>query len=311
MCFQMMMCIQNRQEPDKTRGLLAGIVMAWTLRSLPSLSEEQFAQWGKLFEERTGIQIVFQQKPWLESQIFARMRELGFERYDDYFAFVSTGIAGKLEWALLADKVAVKETSFFRHRESIEYVRRYLQQKIYQQTLSGSFDVWSVGCSTGEEPYSLAMAVNDCFELASLNSYYGITGMDISATALATARKAQYNKRRMELAKPEEIKRYFIQRADGSYEVVSKIRERVCFTQTNIINAKQLPDVKVDVIFCQNLLVYFRRWLRRDLLNALVDRLKPGGLLVLGLGEVVDWEHPNIQRTADDYVQAYLRVEPI
>jgi type IV pilus assembly protein PilK len=284
--------------------------MAWSLRSLPALSEEQFAQWGKLFEERTGIQIVFQQKPWLESQIFARMRELHYEQYDDYFAFVSTGIAGKLEWAILADKVAVKETSFFRHRESIEYVREYLQQKIYKQSLSGSFDVWSVGCSTGEEPYSLAMVVNDCFELASLNSYYGITGMDISQTALATARKGHYSKRRMELVKPEEIKRYFIQCADGSYEVVGKIRERVCFTQTNIINAKLLPDVKVDVIFCQNLLVYFRRWLRRDLLNALVDRLKPGGLLVVGLGEVVDWEHPNMQRTADDYVQAYLCVEP-
>ncbi|MBK8188230.1 MAG: protein-glutamate O-methyltransferase CheR [Cellvibrio sp.] len=283
--------------------------MAWSLRSLPSLSEEQFSQWGKLFEERTGIQIVFQQKPWLESQIFARMRELQYEQYDDYFAYVSNGIAGKLEWALLADKVAVKETSFFRHRDSIEYLRHYLQDKIYKNALSSSFDVWSIGCSTGEEPYSLSMVINDCFELASLNSYYGITGMDISQTALATARKARYSKRRMELVKPEEIKRYFVECADGSYEVVNKLRERICFTQINIINARQLPDVKVDVIFCQNLLVYFRRWLRRDLLNALVDRLKPGGLLILGLGEVVDWEHPNIQRTADDHVQAYLRVE--
>jgi type IV pilus assembly protein PilK len=283
--------------------------MAWSLRSLPSLSEEQFSQWGKLFEERTGIQIVFQQKPWLESQIFARMRELQYEQYDDYFAYVSNGIAGKLEWALLADKVAVKETSFFRHRDSIEYLRHYLQDKIYKNALSSSFDVWSIGCSTGEEPYSLSMVINDCFELASLNFYYGITGMDISQTALATARKARYSKRRMELVKPEEIKRYFVECADGSYEVVNKLRERICFTQINIINARQLPDVKVDVIFCQNLLVYFRRWLRRDLLNALVDRLKPGGLLILGLGEVVDWEHPNIQRTADDHVQAYLRVE--
>ena len=64
------------------------------------------------------------------------------------------------------------------------------------------------------------------------------------------------------------------------------------------------------MIFCQNLLVYFRRWLRRDLLNALVDRLKPGGLLIVGLGEVVDWEHPNMQRTDDDQVQAYCRVDP-
>lgn len=284
--------------------------MAWSLRSLPELTEEQFAQWGKLFEERTGIQIVPQQKPWLESQVFARMRELRYEHYDDYLAFVSTGVAGRLEWAILADKVSVKETTFFRHRDSLEYVRHYLQQKIYNKTLTDSFDVWSIGCSTGEEPYSLAMIINDCFELANLNSYYGVTAMDISQTALAVARKGRYQKRRMELMKPEEIKRYFIQCTDGSYEVASKLRERVCFTQTNIINARQLPNVKVDVIFCQNLLVYFRRWLRRDLLNALVDRLKPGGLLIVGLGEVVDWEHPNIQRTEDDHVQAYLRVEP-
>jgi chemotaxis protein methyltransferase CheR/type IV pilus assembly protein PilK len=67
--------------------------------------------------------------------------------------------------------------------------------------------------------------------------------------------------------------------------------------------------VQVDVIFCQNLLVYFRRWLRRDVLNALVERLKPGGLLIVGLGEVVDWEHPEMQRTDDDQVQAYVREE--
>jgi chemotaxis protein methyltransferase CheR/type IV pilus assembly protein PilK len=67
--------------------------------------------------------------------------------------------------------------------------------------------------------------------------------------------------------------------------------------------------VSVDVIFCQNLLVYFRRWLRRDVLNALVERLKPGGLLIVGLGEVMDWEHPEMQRTDDDHVQAYVRLE--
>ena len=284
--------------------------MAWSLRSLPVLSEEQFDRWGKLFEERTGIQIVFQQKSWLESQVFARMRELQYEDYDDYFTFVSTGIEGKLEWNILADKVTIKETSFFRHRDSLEYVRQYLQQKIYNKSLSDNFDVWSVGCSTGEEPYSLAMVLNDCYEFASLDAYYGVTGMDISQTALNFARKARYSKRRMELLKPVETRRYFVQCTDGSYEVIGKLRERVCFTQANIINARQLPDVKVDVIFCQNLLVYFRRWLRRDLLNALVDRLKPGGLLIVGLGEMVDWEHPNIQRTADDHVQAYLRVEP-
>lgn len=283
--------------------------MAWSLRTLPTLSADQFTQWGKLLEERTGIQLVFQQKAWLESQMSSRMRELSFEDYDSYYEYVTQGLEGKLEWARLIDRVAVKETSFFRHRESLEYVRQYLQNKINNQTLHDSFDVWSLGCATGEEAYSLAMVINDCFELAALNPYYGITAMDISNTALAIGRKAKYSRRRVEQVTAEEIKRYLHLNPDGNYEVVNKLRDRVCFAQANIIHAPQLPNVKVDVIFCQNLLVYFRRWLRRDVLNALVNRLKPGGLLIVGLGETVDWEHPLMQRTPDDQVQAYLRTE--
>ena len=283
--------------------------MAWSLRTLPSLTEDQFTQWGKLLEERTGIQLVFQQKAWLESQIYARLRDLGYDDYDNYYQFVAQeSIDSKLEWARLIDRIAVKETSFFRHRESIEYVRSYLQQKINNQALEGSFDVWSLGCATGEEAYSLAMVVNDCFELAAISPFYGITAMDISSSALAAGRAGRYSKRRIGQVKPDEVMRYLQASSDGNYQVVNKLRDRVCFTQSNIINARQLPQVSVDVIFCQNLLVYFRRWLRRDVLNALVERLKPGGLLVVGLGEVMDWEHPEMQRTDDDQVQAYVRL---
>ena len=284
--------------------------MAWSLRTLPTLTEDQFLQWGKLLEERTGIQLVFQQKAWLESQMSSRMRDQGYEDYNAYFQFIAEeSIEAKLEWSRLIDRIAVKETSFFRHRESIEYVRNYLQQKINNQALHNSFDIWSMGCATGEEAYSLAMVVNDSFELAALSPYYGITAMDISSSALAAGRKGRYSKRRVEQVKPDEAKRYLQLCTDGSYEVVNKLRDRVCFTHTNIIHARQLPQVQVDVIFCQNLLVYFRRWLRRDVLNALVERLKPGGLLIVGLGEVVDWEHPEMQRTDDDQVQAYVREE--
>lgn len=283
--------------------------MAWSLRRLPALTDTQFAQWSKLLEERTGIQLAKSQKTLIESQLSIRMKELGYDDYDLYFQQVIEGVSGMLEWSILVDRVAVKETSFFRHRPSLEYVRRYLQNKINNQQLQGSFDLWSVGCATGEEAYSLAMVINDCFELAALDPYYGITGLDISASALSKARAGRYSARKLDEVKHEEIKRYMQQRADGSYEVIAKLRDRVCFTHCNLVRAGSMPAVKVDIIFCQNLLVYFRRWLRRDILNALVERLKPGGLLVIGLGEVVDWEHPRMQRIALDEVQAYLRDE--
>lgn len=280
--------------------------MGWSLRTLPTLSLPQFAQWCKLLEERTGMQLVPQHKALLESQISARMRELGHDDYDRYYQQVTDGAAGMLEWTVIIDRIAVKETSFFRHRASLEYVRRYLQHQINNQSLAQGFDVWSVGCATGEEAYSLAMVINDCFELAGLSPYYGITAFDLSVSALATARKGRYAKRKIESVKAEEFKRYTKQTTDGNYEIVSRLRERVCFTQANMIHYQHLPNVKVDVIFCQNLLVYFRRWLRRDILNALASHLKPGGILVTGLGEVTEWEHPKMQRISVDEVQVYL-----
>lgn len=281
--------------------------MAWSLQTQTDLSDDQFVQWKKLLEERAGIQLTRQQKPLLQSQVSRRMREVGCEDYNQYFRQVTDGLPGMLEWSVLVDRLAVKETSFFRHRPSVEYVRRYLQEKINNQELQGSFDVWSVGCATGEEAYSLAMVINDCFELATLDPYYGITAMDISASALAKARRGRYSPRRLEEVSPGEMQRYMQRCPDGDYQVISRLRDRVCFTQGNVVQVSRMPALRADVIFCQNLLVYFRRWLRRDILNAFVERLKPGGLLVIGLGEVVGWEHPELERVSDDQVHAYLR----
>ncbi|MDO3383182.1 CheR family methyltransferase [Gilvimarinus algae] len=283
--------------------------MGWSLRTIADLSDSEFGQWSKLLEERAGIQLTSMQKSLLQSQLSIRMRELGYDSYSDYYSLVTDGLQGRLEWSILIDRVAVKETSFFRHRASFEYVRRYLQDKINNRQLTDSFDLWSVGCSTGEESYSLAMVVNDCFELAQLDPYYGITALDISSTALAKARLGRYLPRAIEQMTAEEAKRYCTVCNDGSYEIVRKLRDRVCFTHGNVLQIRDMPEVQMDVIFCQNLLVYFRRWLRRDILNSLVERLKPGGILIIGLGEVVDWEHPKVTRVNNETIQAYIRHE--
>jgi chemotaxis protein methyltransferase CheR/type IV pilus assembly protein PilK len=284
-------------------------MMGWSLRTSADLSDSEFKQWSNLLEARAGIQLMLAQKSLLQSQLAIRMRELGYEQYSDYYSLVTDGLQGRLEWSILVDRVAVKETSFFRHRYSFEYVRQYLQDQINNRQLSDSFDVWSVGCSTGEEAYSLAMVINDCFELAQLEPYYGVTALDISSTALAKARLGRYLPRAVRQVSAEEAQRYCLLCDDGNYEIVRKLRERTCFTHGNVLQVANTPKVPMDVIFCQNLLVYFRRWLRRDILNSLASRLKPGGLLVVGLGEVLDWEHPEMQRVADDQLQAYIRVE--
>lgn len=280
--------------------------MIWSLQSVPELSDEQFALWSKLLEERAGVYLSDQQRTFLQTQVSMRMRELGFDDFGEYYRRVVDGVAGMVEWSLLIDRLVVNETRFFRHRASIEFVGRRVVEFLGQPQGNGKFDLWSVGCSSGEEPYSLAMVMNDAYHMAGLEPRYAITGTDISRAALSLARAGVYNARKVGLVEDKYRLRYFDAVGQNQYQVSSVLRDRICFNQGNVLNINEMPSIKVDAIFCQNLLVYFRRWLREQILNAFVARLNPGGLLVIGTGEVVDWAHPDMKRVTIDAVQAYV-----
>ncbi|MBC6906025.1 protein-glutamate O-methyltransferase CheR [Saccharophagus sp. K07] len=284
--------------------------MVWSLQSVPALSDAQFALWSKLLEERAGIYLGEQKKVFLQTQVAMRMRELGYSDYGEYYQRVVDGVAGMVEWSLLVDRLVVNETSFFRHRPSIDFVGRHvaahLQRVKAGDGSSAAFDLWSIGCSSGEEPYSLAMVMSDAYQNAGLEPRYAITGTDISRAALGVARAGIYGARKVQMVDDNYRQRYFLQVADNQYQISSLLRDRICFTHGNVLNINEMPVIQVDAIFCQNLLVYFRRWLREQILNAFVARLKPGGILVIGLGEVVDWTHPDMKRVAADGVQAYI-----
>lgn len=281
--------------------------MVWSLQTAPDLTDQQFDQWSKLLEDRAGICLSDAQRVFLQTQVSMRMRELGHSDYTQYYNRVIDGVTGMMEWSVLIDRLVVKETSFFRHPPSIRFVQNYLQTKINNRELGSTFDLWSVGCSSGEEPYTLAMMMNETFEFARLDPYFGIIASDISRAALAIARSGIYPKRKVELVESPFRQRYFSARGNNRYQISAEIIDRVCFNQANVLNISEFPSIELDVIFCQNLLVYFRRWLRHEIMNAFVERLKPGGILVCGLGEVVDWTNEQVSRLPVEDVQAYTR----
>ena len=280
--------------------------MSWSLQSVPELSDAQFALWSKLLEERAGVYLSDQQRIFLQTQVSMRMRELGCRDFGEYYQQVVNGVSGMLEWSLLIDRLVVNETSFFRHRASVDFVGKRLVEFLGQTRGGGNFDLWSVGCSSGEEPYSLAMVMNDAYQMAGLEPRYAITGTDISRAALSLARAGIFNARKVSMVDEQFRRRYFEEVGQNQFRVASSLRDRICFNQGNVLNINEMPNIKVDAIFCQNLLVYFRRWLREQILNAFVARLKPGGILVIGMGEVVDWAHPDMKRVTIDAVQAYV-----
>jgi chemotaxis methyl-accepting protein methylase len=286
---------------------------AWLHSSLPALTDQQFASWQQLIETRTGIDFS-QHRAILQGGLYRRLRELGEIDVDAYFAQVSHPREGVVEWQQLLDRISVKETSFFRQSAAFELVRNYLRERVAQAGDKGAqtLDLWSVGCATGEETYSLAMVASDVIERHGGRCFLGVLATDMCAEALQLARAGSYREKRLEQV-PDTLRlRYFV-REGQQYRVSPALQQRICFAQSNLLDLERLPVLPMDVIFCQNVLVYFRRWRTKQVLDALVARLKPGGLLVLGPGEAAHWQHPELVRTAHQGVSAWVRrsAEPV
>ncbi|WP_166266868.1 CheR family methyltransferase [Marinobacter caseinilyticus] len=279
----------------------------WSLRPLPDMDEAQFHQWRTLLEHRTGMTLTPERQSFLETNLAIRMREIGCNSYQAYYEKIVSGPEAIAEWAVLVDRLTVQETRFFRDPDAFKLVSDYILTRPREALRQRPLEAWSVGCSTGEEPYTLAMLLNESMTQLELPPLFGVTGSDISKPAIIKGQRGQFSARKL-LGLDDELKtRYFRPSERNTVEIVESIRERVCFTRLNVMDLKRAPMHGMNIIFCQNLLIYFRRWRRREIVNQLAERLAPGGLLVLGQGEMTDWHPPGLQRVPSENVLAWIR----
>lgn len=272
---------------------------------MPDMEEEQFLRWQNLLEERTGMCLAPQRKSFLQTSLGIRMRELGCDDYEDYYQKVTSGSGGAIEWATLSDRLTVQETRFFRDPDAMLYVKNHLHKMAKAAATNTPFEIWSMGCSSGEEVYSLAMLADEC--LSPFDIKFSVTGTDLSTVVLRKARQGKYPIRKLETLPVSYRQRYCKAIENNEYQITPQLRDRTCFTQVNALNLDAFPVEGLSVIYCQNLLIYFRRWRRREILNALAERLVPGGILVTGLGEMVDWQHPDMIQVDSNKLSIYVR----
>jgi chemotaxis protein methyltransferase CheR/type IV pilus assembly protein PilK len=272
---------------------------------MPDMAEEQFLRWQNLLEQRTGMCLAPQRKSFLQTSLGIRMRELGYDDYEDYYQRVISGSGGAIEWTILSDRLTVQETRFFRDSDAMMYVKKHLHEMAKVEEGGTPFEIWSMGCSSGEEVYSLAMLADEC--LSPLGIKFSVTGTDLSTVVLRKARQGKYSIRKLENLPLSYRQRYCGAIEKNEYQIVASLRDRTCFTQVNALNLGAFPVEGLSVIYCQNLLIYFRRWRRREILNALAERLLPGGILVIGLGEMVDWQHPKMIQVDSNKLSIYVR----
>lgn len=277
--------------------------------SLPSMDDSEFERWASLLEKRTGVVVPLARKAFLVTSVRGRMRETGHADFADYFAALQKVPEGAIEWTTLVDRLTVHETHFFRHPPSIELIVRDWLPQALANTSRAALHVWSVGCSSGEEAYTLAMVLHRYLpERDDGKAYFGVTATDVSLPALAVGRAGLYPRQKMDEIPLEYRSRYCEPLDADSFRIVESLRKRVGFAQFNLLDAVAASMKRLDLIFCQNVLIYFARDRRRELLATLATLLKPGGLLVLGPGEVTQFAHASLARVQHRNVLAYRRI---
>lgn len=277
-------------------------------KPLETMDEAEFQRWADLLRKRAGISMPPARKAFLASVINPRARQLGLSGYEDYYAYVLADGTGALEWRALVGRLTVQETRFFRDSQALRLIAQECLPAMARRIAAGeTVHVWSVGCATGEEPFTLAMLIDRYLQESKLQPYFGVTGSDISLQALAHARRGCYDERRLAGIPPDYRTSYCRQRPGGGFEVASHLRRRVCFVHTNVLDAADTPLPAMDLIYCQNVLLYFERARREAIVETLASRLHPDATLVLGVGELIGWQRPEMQRIGGADVLAYRR----
>lgn len=296
---------------SQVSAVVKGRVMSWEPVSPLVLSDTQFFRWQQLLEARTGMYLSAERKPLLQSILNIRMREIECADYDQYLGLVSAKPSGVIEWNILLDRLMIQETRFYRNPDSLDLFTDFVTERIKARPSDAPLNVWSVGCSTGEEPYTLAVLCLEIYKKLNRTPVFGVTGTDISLPALKKAHEGSYNARKLLDMQQELVLQYFEREGSTHFRVSDEVKRKVCFSMANIIDTARSPQRNMDVIYCQNVLIYFRKEKVHHILNSLTERLAPGGLLVIGQGEVTDWRHASVYRVSSNQALAFKRRDDI
>lgn len=218
---------------------------------------------------------------YIKRRLAVRMRALQIKEYEDYARYLDSN---KSEYDILFDKLTVNVTQFFRDPEVFIEIENTLLPELLK---GGGSDIkiWSAGCSSGEEPYSVAISVMETCEKLGIKAGFEIEATDIDDASLHKAVSAKYGAKTMENIAANRRDKYFIKDVDGDYSVKNEVKRKIKFIRHNLMN--EYKKNVFDFVFCRNVIIYFTRELQKKVLEIYHRSLKHGGVLVLGKTETM------------------------
>lgn len=251
------------------------------------LSDTDYERISRLVYVQCGINLHDGKKELVKARLGKRLREGNFKSFGDYYRYVTTN-DGTAELISMIDSLSTNLTYFFREESHFRKLREIIKptgNTANRERLSEKLRIWSAGCSTGEEPYSLAMTVAECTN--GLSGDVKIMATDISTRVLQAADKAIFGKEKLKNVPPELLKRYFqmgFGPHEGQFRIKKSIKEMIQFSRFNLMDAPP-SNFRFDIIFCRNVMIYFDKATQEALVNRFSQCLNKGGHLFIGHSE--------------------------
>lgn len=250
------------------------------------MSTEQFEKLRKIVYDRAGIWFQDSKKYVLESRLSRRLDELDFDSFDQYLMFLTAGPYQMDEFQEMFNRITINETSFFRNEPQLNVFERViLPELLEKRAATKRLRIWSSACSSGEEPYTMAIQIHRSLGVRLADWRVEILGTDISEKVLNTAASGKYPHYSIRSVNPMVLNRYF-KEDGGMYQLNDEIKSMVHFEKLNLkdgLAAKRFG--KWDVIFCRNVLIYFDDDMKQHCARLFHSQLEEDGTLFIGHSE--------------------------
>ncbi|MCP4692469.1 MAG: chemotaxis protein CheR [Desulfobacterales bacterium] len=256
------------------------------------MSKDVFSRYSAFVQDVLGIKMPESKKTMLQGRLLKRMRAVGKETYEEYYDYVFGARGMNRELANMIDAITTNKTEFFREPNHFEYLVRTAAPELIRAGgvgVRGDLLVWSAGCSTGEEPYTLAMVLNEFAERRP-GFRFSILATDICTDALQTAALGIYGHEKAEPIPMMMRRKYLLRSKDrnkNQVRIAPELRAAVRFRGLNLMKEAFGIREKKDIIFCRNVIIYFNRITQERVLNRLCRHLNPGGYLFTGHSETL------------------------
>lgn len=256
------------------------------------ITDKEFQAFRKLIFHEAGISLSDAKRALVASRLARRLRHFGFTSYTQYYNHLMDQDPDGHERVQMVNCLTTNKTNFFRESHHFTFLREHVLPWLQEQVRQGTparMRFWSAGCSTGEEPYSLAMTVREA--LPSLANWdLRILASDIDTSVLQAAERGIYTADRLDGVSDAQQRRHFLRgrgQWEGTYQVKPELQQIITFRRINLNEEPWPIRTRFHVIFCRNVVIYFNRETQRRLFERFADALEPNGYLIVGHSEAL------------------------